>query len=202
MGDAGSIPGWGRSPGGGNGNPLQHSCLGSPWTEEPGGYSPSGCKELNMSEHTHTHIHKSRRVRAHTHVCTQNASEPTTRKTFSTRSLTRDRRRQGNRRKPGSGPCPESSCAHADCLWPWTPSRAAIGCCLGHQGGQGLRQSSSGWGSSRGLSVGEERVPYRGSGSLCQDKDGKVSLSPQTGSLGVMTRVVRSLQTGSLGVMT
>ena len=28
--DAGSIPGLGRSPGGGNGNPLQHSCLGNP----------------------------------------------------------------------------------------------------------------------------------------------------------------------------
>ena len=28
--DAGVIPGWGRSPGGGNGNPLQYSCLGSP----------------------------------------------------------------------------------------------------------------------------------------------------------------------------
>ena len=26
-GDAGSIPGSGRSPGGGNGNPLQYSCL-------------------------------------------------------------------------------------------------------------------------------------------------------------------------------
>ena len=26
-GDAGSIPGWGRFPGGGNGNPLQYSCL-------------------------------------------------------------------------------------------------------------------------------------------------------------------------------
>ena len=26
-GDAGSIPGWGGSPGGGNGNPLQYSCL-------------------------------------------------------------------------------------------------------------------------------------------------------------------------------
>ena len=26
-GDVGSIPGWGRSPGGGNGNPLQYSCL-------------------------------------------------------------------------------------------------------------------------------------------------------------------------------
>ena len=26
----GLIPGLGRSPGGGNGNPLQHSCLGNP----------------------------------------------------------------------------------------------------------------------------------------------------------------------------
>ena len=29
-GDAGSIPGSGRSPGVGNGNPLQYSCLGNP----------------------------------------------------------------------------------------------------------------------------------------------------------------------------
>ena len=29
-GDAGSIPGSGRSPGEGNGNPLQHSCLKNP----------------------------------------------------------------------------------------------------------------------------------------------------------------------------
>ena len=28
--DAGSIPGLGRSPGEGNGNPLQYSCLGNP----------------------------------------------------------------------------------------------------------------------------------------------------------------------------
>ena len=28
-GDAGSIPGSGRAPGGGNGNPLQYSCLGN-----------------------------------------------------------------------------------------------------------------------------------------------------------------------------
>ena len=27
VGDPGSIPGWGRSPGEGNGNPLQYSCL-------------------------------------------------------------------------------------------------------------------------------------------------------------------------------
>ena len=35
-GDAGSIPGSGRSPGEGNGNPLPCSCLENPWTEEPG----------------------------------------------------------------------------------------------------------------------------------------------------------------------
>ena len=34
--DVGSIPGWGRSPGGGSGNPLQYSCGRIPQTEEPG----------------------------------------------------------------------------------------------------------------------------------------------------------------------
>ena len=29
-GDLGSIPGWGRSPGEGHGNPLQYSCLENP----------------------------------------------------------------------------------------------------------------------------------------------------------------------------
>ena len=37
VGDLGSIPGLGRSPGGGDGNPLQYSPGESPWTEEPGG---------------------------------------------------------------------------------------------------------------------------------------------------------------------
>ena len=36
-GDSGSIPGSGRSPGGGNGNLLQYSCLENPMEEEPGG---------------------------------------------------------------------------------------------------------------------------------------------------------------------
>ena len=34
--DVGSIPGSGRSPGEGDGNPLQYSCLENPWREEPG----------------------------------------------------------------------------------------------------------------------------------------------------------------------
>ena len=29
-GDMDSVPGWRRSPGEGNGNPLQYSCLGNP----------------------------------------------------------------------------------------------------------------------------------------------------------------------------
>ena len=36
-GDEGSIPGLERSTGGGNGKPLQYSCLENPQTEEPGG---------------------------------------------------------------------------------------------------------------------------------------------------------------------
>ena len=34
MGDPGSIPGLGRSPGEGNGNPLQNSCLENPMDRE------------------------------------------------------------------------------------------------------------------------------------------------------------------------
>ena len=35
--DVGLIPRSRRSPGEGNGKLLQYSCLGNPWTEEPGG---------------------------------------------------------------------------------------------------------------------------------------------------------------------
>ena len=50
-GDVGSIPGSGRSPGEGNGNPLQYSCLGIPM--DRGAYQatgPWGHTELNMTE--------------------------------------------------------------------------------------------------------------------------------------------------------
>ena len=48
--DVGSIPGSGRSPGGGHSNPLQSWRV--PWTEEPGGYSPWGHKESDTTEAT------------------------------------------------------------------------------------------------------------------------------------------------------
>ena len=50
----GSIPGSGRSTGGGNGNLLQHSCLKNPMTESLVGYSPMGRKELDTTERLST----------------------------------------------------------------------------------------------------------------------------------------------------
>ena len=48
-GDAGSIPGSGRSPGEGNVKPLQYSCLKIPWTKEPDGLQPVGVKESDTT---------------------------------------------------------------------------------------------------------------------------------------------------------
>ena len=43
VGDLGLIPGLGRAPGGGHGNPLQYSCLENPHGQTgPAGYSPPG----------------------------------------------------------------------------------------------------------------------------------------------------------------
>ena len=67
-GDPGSIPGSGRSPRKGNGNPLQHSCLENPmdrgawWATVHGGRGHKELDESDMTEctstlvHTHTHI--------------------------------------------------------------------------------------------------------------------------------------------------
>ena len=45
-GDLGLIPGLGRSPGGGHGNPLQYSPGETPWTEEPGGLQSIGVQRV------------------------------------------------------------------------------------------------------------------------------------------------------------
>ena len=44
--DMGSIPGLARSPGGGNGDPLQYSYWKIPRTEEPGGLQSMGWKRV------------------------------------------------------------------------------------------------------------------------------------------------------------
>ena len=43
--DLGSIPGLGRSPGGGNGNPLQYSCLENPMDRGAWGATVHGASE-------------------------------------------------------------------------------------------------------------------------------------------------------------
>ena len=62
-GDAGSIPGSGRSSGGGHSNPLQYSSWRIPWTEELGRLQSIGCKELDRTEMTE-------------HACMQGSASP------------------------------------------------------------------------------------------------------------------------------
>ena len=48
------MPGLGRSPGGGDGNPLQYFCLENPHGQRSlVGYSPEGVQELDMTEVTY-----------------------------------------------------------------------------------------------------------------------------------------------------
>ena len=55
-GDLGFIPGLGRSPGGGCGNPLQYSFLENPHRQRSlVGYSPWGRKESDLTERLNTH---------------------------------------------------------------------------------------------------------------------------------------------------
>jgi len=47
----------GRSPGGGNGNPLQYSCLENPMDrEEPGRLQSTGSQESSTTERLHFHF--------------------------------------------------------------------------------------------------------------------------------------------------
>ena len=56
IGDTGSIPGSGRSPGGGHGNPLQYSCLKNPmdkgsWQSTVHGITKSQIQLKRLSMH-------------------------------------------------------------------------------------------------------------------------------------------------------
>ena len=46
--DLGSIPGLGRSPGGGHGYPFLYSCLENPMEEEPGGLQSMGSQRVGQ----------------------------------------------------------------------------------------------------------------------------------------------------------
>ena len=59
--DSGSIPGLGRSPGGGHGNPLQYSCLENPMERGARWAIIHGVSESDSTEHRRAH------TRMHTH---------------------------------------------------------------------------------------------------------------------------------------
>ena len=55
--DMGLIPGSGRSPRGGNSNPLRYSCLGNPMDRRGWQATAHGVTESDMTENTHTHFY-------------------------------------------------------------------------------------------------------------------------------------------------
>ena len=59
--DVGSIPGLGRSPGEGNGNPLQYFCLEIPMTEEPGGLQSMRSQRVGYDRATE-HVDRTRHI--------------------------------------------------------------------------------------------------------------------------------------------
>ena len=63
-GDRGSIPGLGRSSGGGNGNPLQYSYLGNSIDRGTWWATLHGVTEVDTTEHAHTYTH----THTHTHT--------------------------------------------------------------------------------------------------------------------------------------
>ena len=79
-----SVPGLERSPGEGNGNPLQYSYLE---TRNLAGYKSRGSKESDITEHMRTHMH----TRAqHTHTQpSQHVREPLATKKQQQRTLIR-----------------------------------------------------------------------------------------------------------------
>ena len=56
-GDLGLIPGSGRSPGEGNGNPLQYSCLQNPMDRRAWRATVHGAQESDMAERPDCHCH-------------------------------------------------------------------------------------------------------------------------------------------------
>ena len=55
--DAGLIPESGGSPGGGNGNALQYSCLGNPMNRGADRLQSLGRKELDVTKQLSTYMH-------------------------------------------------------------------------------------------------------------------------------------------------
>ena len=65
-GDTGLIPGLGRCPGEGNGNPFQYSCLGNPMDRGAGGLQSMGSQRVRHDLATKQQQHAYTRIHTHT----------------------------------------------------------------------------------------------------------------------------------------
>ena len=79
-GDECSVSELRRSPGGGNGNPLLYSSLGSPmdrgaWWARGHGVAKSQTQLEHTHTHTHMHTHTHTHTRTRTHACTTDAND-------------------------------------------------------------------------------------------------------------------------------
>ena len=81
-GDTGSIPGSGRSPGEGNGNPLQYSCLGNPMHRGAWWVTVQQVLALNNNTHVYTNTHIPMNTQRHTFTYTQIHTEAQTLRAF------------------------------------------------------------------------------------------------------------------------
>ena len=76
-GDAGSIPGSGRSPAGRNGNPLQYFCLEN--SMDRGAWhateNHTGCRELYMTDYTSMDIHTTKKQKESTSTPTSHNTQ-------------------------------------------------------------------------------------------------------------------------------
>ena len=69
-GNTGSIPGLGRSPGGGNANTFQYSCLENPM--DRGAQSPQGHKELDTTQQSRQKHIEATELDTNGNICTDN----------------------------------------------------------------------------------------------------------------------------------
>ena len=67
--DTSLIPGWGRSPEGGNGSSLQCSCLENSMDRGAWWATVHGVADSDTAEHTHTHTHTHTYEHPHTSLC-------------------------------------------------------------------------------------------------------------------------------------
>ena len=75
-GDPALISGSGRCPRGGNGNPLQYSCLEDPWIEEPGGLEFMGLQRVRHDWATNTHYLSISNCVCHSRFCPWSLQNP------------------------------------------------------------------------------------------------------------------------------